>query len=220
MGKSLRFCSPLDQLDVSLLRSEAYARDGSMKALSVSTNWNLADDHYLNLGAYNHSQLISVMRLEWAFTKEGLHERLQFAVDTSRVKFPVAVLGKAGTIASASSQGLNTLLRYHLLQVVYAWNFSALYGTMIEGSPRVGSMEEMGYEFTTNVAGWKGLINSTRPALVGRLDASKFKSALAWMKSKLGDTLTAFEVQYDIPSPPGSLARKMRKMSSARRFET
>jgi hypothetical protein len=207
MAKRIRTLTQLDQIALAMLRGAAFARAGSMDTGNAGNYWSAADEAFINLGAYDHANLISVLRLEWAFDPTGLGERLRSAADYSNEPFPVAIAGQAATSAPVERTRLITLLKYHALKLVETWGFGAMFVASEKDARGFGSLLEMGYEFNQASEGWAS--QSTRPMLIGKLSRPRFAQALAYMAQKLGTRLNEFELEFaTTPAPPGSWVEK------------
>lgn len=202
MRTKIRILSQLDQVDLALLRAEAYARDATMRADPSVTNWNANDDRFINLGAFHHARLVSVFRLEWANNASALRERLAIPSLPMPTAFPAAVGGKAATAADVSHRGLSSLLRYHALRIVRSWDCQLMTGTMVRSAPRVASMKAMGYDFYATSGRWSAMIRSDEPIYIASLPRERFPQAMTYLEARLGPLLASYRCEFDVPASP------------------
>lgn len=195
----IRLIRKSEQLEYKNLLLKSHAESKSFFAHPQSANWDRNDDIYYPLGIFEKNHLVSCMRLDWIASLDEFNQRLKVSYQQNQVTIPCAYLTKAGTDPLAQNKGYNLLLRYHCLLIALSWKVKEIFGTMVEGSPRVFSMKEIGYEFHSAEGKWDDTFVSSNPPLVAKLDLIKKGSfALDSIKTQLGDFLTNCKVQYDI----------------------
>ncbi len=156
------------------------------------------DERFPQLGLFHDGQLISTTRLEWVHTLERLNFKLHANYQLPNPSFPVACTSKAATRTNLKGQGLNSILRYFCIQQSLVWKVPYLISTMVEGSPRIFSMREMGYDFELNPIRWTGAYSSDKQAFIASLDLVRNGShALAYLEKNLGAQIKSYEIQYD-----------------------
>jgi hypothetical protein len=155
------------------LRVQSYASCIGFVINPSIMKWTYNDSRHYNLGAYVGNRLVSVMRVEVAYTLAEVEGKLQVKWQFEPLQFPVMVLSKAATCDSVKSSGLNALLRHWAFQIAKEWGVSHVLGTFVEGSPRQASMEEMGYTFYLNSKGWKGHFESDEKIVVAALNVEE-----------------------------------------------
>jgi hypothetical protein len=163
----------------------------------ISAKWLPANEQYVTLGVFHDENLVSTMRLEWVFSGPELYSRLasQEILPFSLV-WPIAFLTKAGTRNEVKAAGLNSLLRYLALKIALTWKARYLVGTMVEGSPRIFTMKEMGYEFIKNSHGWNGDFISARTPLIAWLDLEmKSQQAISYLEERVCHIINEYQIQ-------------------------
>ncbi len=74
---------------------------------------------------------------------------------------------------------------------------------MVEGSPRVNIMKEMGYEFYQKKEKWNGNFQSDSPVLVGELKGeAAIRKALQYLEERFPVDLVMYKLQVDIQNLP------------------
>jgi hypothetical protein len=173
---------------------------GNAKGFTVrspSLVWTPSDDAYPVIGVFEGKRLLSTLRFEWILTPEELEVKSEEKKSPVKFDFPLGYLAKAATDPDFANTGLNSLLRYHAFKVIQHWHVSSILGFMVEGSPRVFTMQEMGYEFFQMSKKWDGNFQSDRPVLFGHLNvAKKFDFAMKYLETKLADLLPQVSVGF------------------------
>jgi hypothetical protein len=199
MKREIRRLTPADALQYRDLLSKSFGSSKGFMVQNRGSEWVYADDYYITLGVFHDGRLVSSMRTEWILTEKEFRYKMmtdvQFPFD---VTFPSVYLTKAGTLPGIKAQGLNSILRYLSIKVAQSWNARYIFGSMVEGSPRIFTMQEMGYEFISAQRQWRGNFISEKPPLVAWLDLStQGDRALSYLEDKLSGILADYVVNFD-----------------------
>jgi hypothetical protein len=185
------------------LLKRAYAFAEGFVVRSAGLRWTVAGTVYPTLGIYDHGNLISVMRVETVLNQAELDYKIGSHVDTSQYCFPAMYLTKAATWPGLKEKGYNSLLRYHSLKLAEQWGIRYIFGTMVENSPRVFTMQEMGYTFYKVDQKWSGNFISDRHPLVAVLDMKQHaERAFSLLEEKIKDLHTQYPLQFDFAAVP------------------
>ncbi len=195
--KSIRLLNKNDADIYSELVRKSF---GSAKGFMVNRNsltWTPTDDYYPTLGVFNNNKLVSMMRLEWILTEKELVYKSQEEVSFAPFTYPIGYLAKAATEPGYDGSGLNTLLRYHCFKIFKCWKVNWIVGFMVFGSPRVFTMQEMGYSFYTKKNKWNGAFVSDRNVHFAYLNVDeKMNDAMAYLEKELAPILNEYEVEF------------------------
>lgn len=180
-----------------LLRSHAESQGFFIHPSSA--RWDSNDDRNFPLGVFESGKLISCMRLDWITQLKDLEARLDLKLPTSKLELPCGYLTKAGTDPKFRNLGYNALLRYHFLKIAKKYKVQSLFGTMVEGSPRVFSMKEMGYTFQKLSKKWDNAFVSDHLPLVAHLDLHrKADFAIDYIARQIPKLLADYPAAYQI----------------------
>jgi len=159
----------------------------------------MTEEIYPVLGAFHGSTLVSTMRVEWVLSPRELQYKLTGHFAQAEPEFPAMYLTKAGTLPEMKGHGLNSILRFAALQIALSWKVRYVFGTMLEGSPRVFTMQEMGYDFQRSGHSWAGNFISDRKALLACLDLKHSqKQAFDYLNVILGPRLNDVDFALDL----------------------
>jgi len=196
--KSIRILNRSDASQYEAVQTASLAAAKGFVAGPEAVKWYSGNEVYPTLGAFHGNQLVSVMRLEWVLHWQELNSKMQSNFYDPQITLPAAYITKNGTLPQLMSLGLNSLLRYHALKISLTWPVEYILGTMIEGSPRVESMIQMGYRFYTNPVKWEGCYQSNKNALIGYLNLKKTGTfALNYLENKYPDLLSAYRPDFN-----------------------
>lgn len=114
--------------------------------------WGKADEEALVLGVWKRNELIASMRLEIIPDINSLEKIISSKtpkeiLEENNTKFPAGVLSKAVTSSKLKDDGLNALLRYHLLKIAVDNQIQDIFGTLAKDSGYAPHLKQMGYEF-------------------------------------------------------------------------
>ena len=195
--KSIRLLNKNDADAYSELVLKSF---GSAKGFMVNRNsltWTQTDDYYPTLGVFNNNRLVSMMRLEWILTEKELVFKSQENVSFNPFTYPIGYLAKAATEPGFDGTGLNTLLRYHCFKIFECWKVHWIVGFMVHGSPRVFTMQEMGYSFYTKKNKWNGAFVSNPNVHFAYLNlAEKINVEMSHLEKKLAPIFIKYEVEF------------------------
>lgn len=173
MEKYVRLLTKSDSKKYQQLMKESLGSAEGFAVHRQSTEWTMTDDAYPLFAAFHGEDLVSVMRVESVLSQKELKFKLDEDFSVEGLSFPAMYLAKAGTSPSLKASGLNALLRYHSLKLAQAWGARFVFGVMAENSPRVFSMNEMGYVFKEKKEKWDGNFVSDQKILIACLDLQK-----------------------------------------------
>ncbi len=175
------------------LRIRCYAGAVGFVINPAIMKWTYNDARNYNLGCYIGERLVSVLRVEVAYSVFEVEQKLQVKWTFDPLKFPVMILSKAATCDTVKTSGYNAVLRHWALHIAKKWGVSHVLGTFVEGSPRHASMGEMGYKFYSNSAGWKGDFETDERITVANLvTATHLEQALEVTKRIAGTTFNEY----------------------------
>jgi hypothetical protein len=171
--KSIRLIYPNYIKQYEDLQSLCLGQVKNFRAKPEAARWYPFMSQSPALGVFHDEDLVSVMRLEWLRDERELNAQLNSQIEIPNIEFPVAHLAKGATLPQFEKMGFNSLLRYHCLLICLHRSIKYLLGTMIKGSPRVQTMQKMGYKFIENPTPWRGYYESDQLALIGILDLAR-----------------------------------------------
>jgi len=164
---------------------------------SDSLVWTSTDDAYPVIGVFADEMLVATMRIEWISSLKELNFKADEKIANASFEFPLGYLAKAATEPSQFGLGMNSLLRYHSFLIMKNWGVHSILGFMVEGSPRVFSMKEMGYSFFYKKNKWEGNFKSEFPVLFVHLSVpSKLEYAITYLENKLGHMLQQSHCEF------------------------
>lgn len=138
------------------------------------------------------------MRGEWVLSLSELQFKLEGKFPQAEPQFPSVFLTKAGTLPHLKKRGFNLILRYHFFKMAEFWNARYMFGTMVEGSPRVQSLIDMGYEFIKCEQKWNKMFVSTSDPMMACLDLQINSSkAYDYISTKVGLELSQCKMTFD-----------------------
>ncbi len=163
------------------------------------SQWSMTEEIYPTLGIFHDGVLVSTMRIENILSEKEFEYKTHVPCNNPDISFPAMYLTKAGTWPGIKFQGLNSALRYFALQLAVVWNARFVYGIMVEGSPRVFSMQQMGYDFQTLTKKWNGNFMSEKFPMLACLDMkTNGEKALHFLKQKSENYLNDCDLQFNI----------------------
>jgi hypothetical protein len=199
MKKVIRLLTPSDAPAYHALMVQSFASAEGFTVSSEAKRWGNAETYYPTFGIFHDDVLVAMLRTEWVLTQKELDFKLGCHFTHPELKFPAMYLAKAATLPGSKSQGLNSVLRFLSLRVAQHWGARFVFGVMVEGSPRVFTMLEMGYEFQKLPKSWNGNFVSANAPMLGVLDMEKKGSfALQYLKTRVTNYLSDCEVQFDV----------------------
>ncbi len=198
MSLIVRLLDRTDSKDYEALCRRSFAAAQGFTVLSSSLVWTPTDDAYPVLGAFLDGRLIASMRIEWIETLRELNFKAHETIEEGRFEFPLGYLAKASTDPQLAGAGYNSLLRYHSFLIMKYWSVHSILGFMVEGSPRVFSMKEMGYRFTFKKNRWVGNFESDSRVLFAELPVrEKLDSAIQYLTVKIQPLLNSSQILFD-----------------------
>lgn len=199
--KTLRLLTKHDQKQYEALLKESFGNALGFTVRPEALKWGKDQEYFPTLGLFNDQKLKAVTGLHWVATWPKLKYYLHADFQNSEVTLPVALTTKAATALDQKGLGLNSVLRYHCITIAMKWEVSHLMSTMVEGSPRVFTMEQMGYEFQKNPKKWDGYFISDKPALIAYLNLKKNgPGALAYLEKTNGALIQSYKSELDLDS--------------------
>ncbi|RYZ79991.1 MAG: hypothetical protein EOP06_26150 [Proteobacteria bacterium] len=199
MKKTVRLLNSSHAGQYEKVLSLAFASAAGFTTRPEAARWSHVEDYYPTLGLFHDDTLVSTMRIEWVHTQRELDYKLHANFQLPDMVFPAVYLTKAGTLPHLKAGGYNSILRYYALKLALHWKSKFVFGTMVEGSPRVFSMTEMGYNFKKNPAKWDGYFVSDKTPLIAWLDMpAKGASAIEYLEKSLGSTLNEYVPEFQV----------------------
>lgn len=198
VDKKVKILKASDALQYEQVQNLSLKAAKNFIAIPEAYKWYSIHEKYPTLGVFHNELLISVMRLEWITTWPELNAKMNSNFFLPEIKFPVAYLTKGGTRPEFMSLGLNTLLRYHAIQISKQWSLNYLLGTMIKGSSRVETMIKLGYDFHINPIKWQGAYQSNENALIGILNLkTKADYALSFIEKNYNELISDYKIDFE-----------------------
>lgn len=155
--------------------------------------WSEADDRSLVLGLFKNEELVASMTCQIFVSAKHLTTRLLGLSEEalpSDLRFPLLYISRSATDPDHTKRGMNTRLRVVALSIAKGLGFSQACTTVLEGSPRLNTMIEMGYRFVVNPRKWNTeSYRSPKVPLVGFIN-------LAEVDDFLEKSLTAEDTQF------------------------
>ena len=193
----IRLVNRSHQKDYEALAKRAFGQAKGFYVRSDSLVWTPTDDAYPVIGVFAENKLLATMRIEWINSLKELNYKANEPIEDVKFDFPLGYLAKAATEPSQFGSGLNSLLRYHSFLIMKNWGVHSILGFMVEGSSRVFSMKEMGYDFFYKKNKWEGNFKSEERVLFAHLSVSKkLESAIIYLEKKLGPTLQQSQCEF------------------------
>lgn len=202
-NNSVKVLNKKHREQVNTLRKAAYHSAKGFKVNDVAIEWNRSDDQCTILGIYDRNTLAATMRIELVDTPEMIENKLEYPFTFHDLSFPAMILSKAATHRHYVGRGFNAVLRFHALQLAKVWNVRYLLGTFVDGSPRIRSMQKMGYRFYENPEGWYAVdYHSERKVLIASLDMQKYgDQAIAITEEIARANIIEYPFIGDLPNP-------------------
>jgi hypothetical protein len=199
----IRLLTSADQgLYLELLKS-AFAKPKHFTAAPATIRWTSTDDFYPVFGLFYENQLVSMMRAEWIETDREFLIKYDEQQMPKAYRYPIGYLAKAATIKGFEGRAFNSILRYHCLRLYRNWGVQSVIGFMVEGSPRVNIMREMGYQFFYKSKKWDGNFKSENRVLVGELsDPKAIEKAIDFLETRFPVDIVLFENRIDLSQLP------------------
>jgi hypothetical protein len=193
MGNYIRILSLQDKSEYENLLKLSYGNATGFVATTAAMAWGELGDETIKLGVFRDSQLISTMRMDVISRLPILNYSLQTNYRTEPFSFPIGCLTKGATHPSLQRSGFNAIMRYHFLKIAKERGVRTMVGTMLMGSPRILSMEQMGYSFQKSPGHWSGHYISEGQPLIASLDLEKFyERALGYIEKNWESLLIDF----------------------------
>lgn len=201
MENFIRPLTALDRSEYEKLLRMSFASAEGFTAEAGTLVWTPTDDYYTVLGLWENQQLKAMMRIEWIDSEKELLIKLSENDLPKAFQYPLGYFAKAATLPSEKGRGLNTVLRYHCLKIMLNWQVTEVLGFMVEGSPRIQTMKEMGYQFFEKKSKWNGNFKSDRKVLMASLAGEeKIRSAITFIEKKFPLVLRRFPLGFSLNS--------------------
>jgi hypothetical protein len=178
MKLQIRLIDRRYQKDYETLTRRAFGQAKGFYVRSDSLVWTSTDDAYPVIGVFADEMLVATMRIEWISSLKELNFKADEKIANASFEFPLGYPAKAATEPSQFGLGMNSLLRYHSFLIMKNWGVHSILGFMVEGSPRVFSMKEMGYSFFTRKINGKETLN---PSFLYYLPICQFRVNLSML---------------------------------------
>ena len=168
----------LDVVNAKQLKSlDRFRKICSQKqaAFLMTNDFNAASDADLvfpNLILLEKNKILASFRLEVLWTWKDFDDRYQGHRFLKTVKFPCLYINHVYTHPTKQRQGYNALLRYYSFRLAKKWGMRSVLGDMLETSPRVSTLQKMGYKAFPHPVGWK-FLGTTGKVLTLYLDFEK-----------------------------------------------
>ncbi len=199
----IRLLTRNDQTAYNQLLASAFSNPKNFQAREATRVWTPTDDYYPVLGLFHEGVLASMMRVEWIGSDREFLLKYDEKVMPKPIAYPLGYLAKAATLKHQEGRSFNSILRYYSFQIYLNWKVTGVIGFMVEGSPRVNIMKEMGYEFYQKKEKWNGNFQSDSPVLVGELKGeAAIRKALQYLEERFPVDLVMYKLQVDIQNLP------------------
>lgn len=189
---SIRTLEQSDQNAIVELRKKVFAIKYGSSVDLKGLEWNRTDQFGTHIGAYQDSELISVIRLSYIDSNEHFERLLQFPATDPFASAPSFCLARAATAQNAGGQSLNLALRLEAYRQVLLnpRNASYIFGTTLFNAHRIQLLKDIGYEVFTHTTPWQGYLNSgQQPIAIFRLPIEGLETAMNKLMQTIPKTI-------------------------------
>jgi hypothetical protein len=192
------------------LRSESYVREFGSEVDPSVLRWNPWDDRFVNLGLFEQSQLVSVLRIA-QINEERLFQKMMLCRHQDfNLTWPITVLSRAATRKGLESRGLHSLLRFYAFQLAEAAESQWIVSSLKANSKRISQLKRVGYELIPYQKTWDSFLKNEELGYLAKFEVKlRFRRGYEILNS------TTAEVQKQFPPifKFDQLVSKMKKNS-------
>lgn len=190
--KVIRRATPADQSAISMLRIDEFKRANEFLLVKPeSLLWNKCDDDNVVLTAWDGPDAVSTMRAVFIRNSTQATQCLQCTVP-AHVAYPAVVLNSGATRLEYRGKGLNSALRYYVIEAAQQDKIKTIIGPIYKGAPRTNFMQKLGYTFITPTKSWQDKLNPKKVRLLALLNETQFNQAAKAIKTSRADVLREF----------------------------
>jgi len=181
-----------DKSAISTLRIEEFKRANEFLLVKPKRLlWGKCDDDNVVLGAWDGPDAVSTMRAVFIRNSDQATQCLQCTVP-AQVAYPAIVLNSGATRMEYRGIGLNSALRYYVIEAAERDKIKSILGPIYKGAPRTNFMQKLGYTFITPTKSWQNKLNPKKVRLLALLKETQFNQAAALIKTSRSDILKEF----------------------------
>ena len=190
--KVIRQATPSDQTAIGMLRIQEFKRANEFSlAKPECLLWDQCDEENVVLTALDGPHAVSTMRAVLVRNSAQAQQCLQCTV-SGEILYPAVVLNSGATHLDYRGIGLNSALRYYVLEAAARDGIKTIVGPIYQGAPRTGFMQRLGYEFLVPEKSWQDKLNPKKVRMLAILKYSFLHQAIAQIKTSRADTLMTF----------------------------
>lgn len=190
--KAIRQATFDDHIAISKLRIQEFKRANEFSlARPECLLWDKCDDKNVVLAAWDGPAAVSTMRAVVVHDSTEAVQCLQCTVP-DQIDYPVIVLNSGATQMEYRGTGLNSALRYYVLEAAERDKIKTIVGPIYQGAPRTNFMQKLGYTFITPTKSWQNKLNPKKVRLLAILKSPLFNQAAELIKTSRADTIKEF----------------------------
>ncbi len=164
--------------------------------------WSSLDEMSFIIGFYEQGELVGAAKWEMIHSEQQLLTKLVGITKQNlppNLRYPVIYTAQSSSSPKVVNKGLNTRLRKVSLKLAQLAGIPSSCTTMIKDSPRIKTLENLGYQFSVNQIKWNtASYKSDRFGLIGVIDLDK-------SLENLSEDLGAQEHEFIISTLPAFL---------------
>lgn len=190
--KMIRQASFDDQSAISMLRIQEFKRANEFKlAKPECLLWDRYDEENIVLGAWDGPEPVSTMRAVLVRNSAQATQSLQCTVP-AQIAYPAIVLNSGATRLEYRGTGLNSALRYYVLEAAIRDKIKTIIGPIYQGAPRTNFMQKLGYVFMTPTKSWQNKLNPKKVRMLALLKEDRFHQAATLIQKSRAEILSEF----------------------------
>ena len=215
--KMIRRATFDDQSAISLLRIQEFKRANEFKLVKPECLlWDRHDEENVVLGAWDGPEPVSTMRAVLVRNSAQATQSLQCTVP-AQISYPAIVLNSGATQLGYRGTGLNSALRYYVLEAAIWDKIKTIIGPIYQGAPRTNFMQKLGYVFMTPTKSWQNKLSPKKVRMLALLKEARFHQAAMLIKTRRADILREFPWSGEpIHFPPRSFFPQQRGRPKSR----
>jgi hypothetical protein len=181
-----------DRFAINTLRIEEFKRANEFSLIKPECLlWDQCDDDNVVLTAWDGQNVVSTMRVVFIGNFTQATQCLQCTVP-AQVTYPAIVLNSGATQLEYRRIGLNSALRYYVIEAAERDKINTIIGPIYKGAPRTNFMQKLGYTFITPTKSWQNKLNPKKVRLLAILEKVQFNQAAGLIKTSREDVLREF----------------------------
>ena len=190
--KMIRQATSDDQSAISLLRIQEFKRANEFTLVKPEyLLWDRYDEENVVLAAWDGPEAVSTMRAVLVLNPTQATQCLQ-CTTPAHVAYPAIVLNSGATRLEYRGTGLNSALRYYVLEAAIRNNIKTIVGPIYQGAPRTNFMQKLGYVFVTPIKSWQNKLSPKKVRRLALLKETRFNQAAGLIKTSRADILRVF----------------------------